>query len=229
MEHRKFIYKTIDRPIYEPRDTEDIISEINALAQFCEEPNIAQLVGLVESENPYKTSPSSKMLRVVTGFLLEYYSKGSLDHITSEEIAVTEYLKMQWAMQVGKALNLLHTKGRSHLDIKPSNVVLDSERNAFLIDIGGAGYYTWEWLSPEMQVYMEENTEKTPADACLDAQIATDCWAYEKLLFFIATECSPGGAISDELRAFGDDLTKSRPETRATPSNTLAILNELPS
>lgn len=226
LNHQKLIYKTIDRPIYESRDTKDIINEINALTQFRGAPNIAQLVGLVESENPYKTSLSSKMPRVITGFLLEYYSGGSLDGITSEGIAVTDRLRIQWAIQVGKALELLHTKERAHLDIKPSNVVLDSEQNAFLIDIGGSGCYTWEWLSPEMQVYMEENTEKTPADAALDVQVATDCWAYGKLLSFIATIYSPGGTMSDELRVIGDNLTKSTPETRTSLSKSLSILNE---
>lgn len=227
LNHQKFIYKTIDRPIYESRDTKDIINEINALAQFRGAPNIAQLVGLVESENPYKTSPSKEMPRVITGFLLEYYSRGPLDGITSEDIAVTDHLRILWAIQVGKALELLHSKGRPHLDIKPSNVVLDKEQNAFLIDIGGSGCYTWEWLSPEMQVFIEENPEKTPVNACMDIQVATDCWAYGKLLSFIATNYSPGGTISDELRVAGDKLTKLKPETRTTLSDTLSILNEL--
>lgn len=166
------------------------------------------------------------MSRVITGFLLEYYSQGSLDRITSDDIAVTGHLMKQWAVQVGKALKLLHTNGRPHLDIKPSNVVLDSEWNAFLIDIGGTGCYTWEWLSPEMQAYMEENTEKTPADPPLDLQVATDYWAYGKLLSFIATECSSGNAKSAKLRAAGDDLTKPDLRTRSTLSNILVILNE---
>jgi hypothetical protein len=72
VKQQKFAYKMIDRPLYEPEDTNAILNEIDVLAQLCGQRNIAQLVGLVISENPYTTSPSTAV--VITGFLLEYYN-----------------------------------------------------------------------------------------------------------------------------------------------------------
>ncbi|KAL4960853.1 uncharacterized protein BDV14DRAFT_181783 [Aspergillus stella-maris] len=76
-QNQKFAYKTIDRPIYIPEDTQCILDEINVLARVRGEPNIAQIVGVVCSENPYKThrlhpgqGPKEDM--VLTGFLMEY-------------------------------------------------------------------------------------------------------------------------------------------------------------
>jgi hypothetical protein len=52
----------------EPGDTEHIMNEIDALAQFRGQPNIAQLVGLVVSENNLD-SPSNWQ-RIVPYFIL---------------------------------------------------------------------------------------------------------------------------------------------------------------
>ncbi|KAJ5921425.1 hypothetical protein N7466_009751 [Penicillium verhagenii] len=177
VEEKKYAYKIIDRPLYEPRDTQDILDEIYALAQFHGQPNIAQIVGLVVSGNPYQTNPSNNMPRV------------------------------------GRALRQLHEKKRSHLDVKPSNIVLDAEGNAFLIDIGGAGSYTWDWLSPEMRLFLEQNYDQTPVNADFCVQIATDSWAYGKVLSVIAKESGPD-LVHEKLREVGYDLTKAALESR---------------
>ncbi|CAG8892382.1 unnamed protein product [Penicillium egyptiacum] len=70
----EFAYRTIDYPIYEPEDTNNILNEIDALTQLRRQPNMAQLVGLVISGNPYKTCPSTDM-PVIMGLLLEYYPR----------------------------------------------------------------------------------------------------------------------------------------------------------
>lgn len=71
-----FAYKKFDPPIYAPGDSKHILNEITALAQFRGQPNIAQLIGVVISGDPYKTRlPKS---RVIIGFLLEIYTGGSL-------------------------------------------------------------------------------------------------------------------------------------------------------
>lgn len=172
-EQRLFAYKTIDRPIYEPEGTNHVLNEINVLAQLRGLPSIAQLVSLVVSENPYKTCPSTAMPTVITGFLLEYYSGGSLEQIFEDEFQF-DTLPVQWALQIGTALNTLHKRGRTHLDIKPSNIVLDANKNAVLIDVSGTGGYVWEWRSTEMQVVIQQNSETSPANTPFEARVATD-------------------------------------------------------
>lgn len=75
-------YKTLDRPLYEPEDTAYILNEVRVLAKF---PNIAQIKGLVVSENTYKTSPSTVMPYIITRFLLKYYSGGTLGQALVED------------------------------------------------------------------------------------------------------------------------------------------------
>lgn len=191
---QKFAYKMIDRPIYEPEDTEHILNEIDALTQLRGEPNIAQLVGLVISENPYKTRPSTDMPTVITRFLLEYYSGGSLEEMTEGSEVQHGFLPVQLALQIGRALESLHKRGRSHLDVKPSNIVFDARKNAILIDISGTGGYVWEWLSPEMQMFTEQNIEISLPNTSFEARVASDSWAYGRLLSKIAERIDTDGA-----------------------------------
>ncbi|KAI1832427.1 hypothetical protein DTO013E5_6123 [Penicillium roqueforti] len=172
-EQRLFAYKTIGRPIYEPEGTNHVLNEIDVLAQLRGLPSIAQLVSLVVSENPYKTCPSTAMPTVITGFLLEYYSGGSLEQIFEDEFQF-DTLPVQWALQIGTAFNTLHKRGRTHLDIKPSDIVLDANKNAVLIDVSGTGGYVWEWRSTEMQVLIQQNSETSPANTPFEAWVATD-------------------------------------------------------
>ncbi|OQD72066.1 hypothetical protein PENPOL_c001G05846 [Penicillium polonicum] len=219
-----FAYKTIDRPIYEPEDTEHILNEIDVLEQLRGLPSTAQLVGLVVSENPYKTCPSTDSPAVITGFLLEYYPGGSLEQVFEDEFQF-DALPIQWALQIGTALRSLHKGGRTHLDIKPSNIVLDANENAVLIDVSGTGGYVWEWLSPEMQILIQQNSETSPAHTPFEARVSTDCWAYGRLRSAIAEKSGTSG-IGNELQFIADGLTKAAPESRISLCDALAQLNE---
>ncbi|KAJ6142637.1 hypothetical protein N7471_002090 [Penicillium samsonianum] len=203
---QKFAYKMIDRPIYEPEDTEHILNEIDALIQLRGEPNIAQLV-------------------VITGFLLEYYSGGSLEEIIEGSEVQHGFLLVQWALQIGRALESLHKRGRSHLDVKPSNIVFDARKNAILIDVSGTGGYVWEWLSPEMQMFKEQNIEIPLPNTSFEARVASDSWAYGRLLSKIAERSDTDGA-SGKLQVVADDLTKAAPEARISLGDALAKLQE---
>jgi len=219
-----FAYKTIDRPIYEPGDTEHILEEIKALAQFHGQPNVAQIAGIIISENPYKTCSSSKCQEVITGFLLEYYSGGSLERIIDENEYQNDSVWIRQAIQIGKAIESLHKRGRTHLDIKPSNIVLDAERNAILIDISGSGGYEYEWLSPEMQTLVEQDDYAAPADMPLKARVNTDCWAYGKLLLAFAEQAQTSH-VCKQLSLVANGLMSSRPETRITLSEAIRVLS----
>ncbi|KAJ5900020.1 hypothetical protein N7495_004764 [Penicillium taxi] len=222
-EQQKFAYKKIDRPIYEPSDTDHILDEIEALAKFQGQSNIAQLVGLVISENHYKTNSSSDTPEVITGFLLEYYSGGSLEEISVETKIRNGSLLIQWALQIGSALESMHESGRTHLDIKPSNILLDARGNAILIDISGTGGYDWEWLSPEMQGLLQRNGELAPVSAPWKARIDTDQWAYGRLLATIAEKSGDRDARV-KLQSIAGDLMRTAPEARISLCDALAKL-----
>ncbi|PWY71113.1 kinase-like protein, partial [Aspergillus sclerotioniger CBS 115572] len=219
----QFAYKKVDRPIYEPGDTEHVLNEITALAQFRGQPNIAQLIGLVISDTPYKTRPSTISAPVITGFLLEYYPEGTLERVLSEDKNQDDSLLRRWTLQIGRALGMLHVQRRTHLDIKPSNLVFDANRNAILIDISGTGGYEWEWLSPEMQKIIQQKAATAPASTPFDKRVATDCWAYGKLLCTMARKTG-SSTFGKLLQSVGDDLTRTDPNARISLSDALETI-----
>jgi serine/threonine protein kinase len=86
---------------------------------------------------------------VISGVLFEYNRGGSLKCVLNEQ-RVREFGWEQWATQIGNSLSTIHRAKKTHIDIKPSNVVLDDSGNAVLIDISGNGGITHEWLAPEI-------------------------------------------------------------------------------
>ncbi|KAH8430495.1 uncharacterized protein LDX57_008157 [Aspergillus melleus] len=220
---KQLAYKKIDRPIYEPGDTEHILNEITALEQFRGRSNVAQLIGLVISDNPYKTRPATTSSPVITGFLLEYYPGGSLEQVLAETQDQDDSLLRRWALQIGRALQTLHVQRRTHLDIKPSNIVFDANQNAILIDISGTSGYGWEWLAPEMQQIIERDAETAPASTAFDKRVATDCWAYGKILSTMATRLGTNG-LGKRIKSISDALTTTDPKARVSSSHALDML-----
>ncbi|OQD86201.1 hypothetical protein PENANT_c008G08908 [Penicillium antarcticum] len=139
------------------------MEEINVLRKFRGIPNIAQLAGLVISENPYKPNPCTKRPTVVTGFLVEYYPGGILQQTSENRDEVDADLPMRWTVQIGRALEPMHENGHAHLDMKRENVVLDAENRAIVIDTGRIGGCTEEQLSPEAYALLESH-EISPFD-----------------------------------------------------------------
>jgi serine/threonine protein kinase len=56
------------------------------------------------------------------------------------------------------ALNCLHQKKITHMDLKPENIVMSRNWHAVLIDISGIGGVTVEWLLPEL---LEASNERS--------------------------------------------------------------------
>ena len=70
-------------------------------------------------------------------YVMKYFSGGSL----SFNSAIPEDVALRYAKQLASALRFIHQKRMMHLDIKPSNILLDDEENVVLIDFGLAKQY----------------------------------------------------------------------------------------
>ena len=74
-------------------------------------------------------------------YVMEYHDGGSLGSLplplTAEEASV--YIR-----QVASALSYLHDRNTMHLDVKPSNVLIDKDGNAVLIDFGISKHYDYD-------------------------------------------------------------------------------------
>ncbi|EEQ35372.1 hypothetical protein McanMca71_004761 [Microsporum canis] len=176
---RWYIYKEIDRPFYCPRDSDVMQQELYNLIQFRHVPNIVQLVAVIISRNPYLTTVRVNDIPVIRGVLLEYYSGGTLELILNK-LDGRNLPWRRWALQIADGLNQLHLRNITHMDLKPSNIVIDSEDNAVLIDISGIGGVTHEWLAPELRDILD------PLSLPFEARQRNDIWAYGKLLLAMA-------------------------------------------
>jgi serine/threonine protein kinase len=139
----QYVLKTIDRHD-EMREWEH---ELKTLLVLRDSPNIIDIIALVDINNPY--SPND--LRVVSGFLIEYASLGSLyerlEDIRGKDIEFG--IRITWALEIAEGLGDMHARGLVHGDIKPRNVVITSTNVAKLIDFAGKGY-TKGYHAPEM-------------------------------------------------------------------------------
>ncbi len=80
-----------------------------------------------------------------TGYIaMEYISGCSLKHIMDREGVLLEPKVLRCVHQIGKALQFVHEKNILHLDIKPSNILIDLSGKARLIDFGVSKRYDIE-------------------------------------------------------------------------------------
>jgi hypothetical protein len=176
----QYILKAINRSIYLPSDSDVIQQELENLKRFKGTAGIVQSAGIAVFTNPYATSQKGAEQIVINGILLEYHSGGSLQHILKEQ-RVREFGWERWAVQIGNALGNMHRENLTHMDLKPSNIVLGIDGNTVLIDISGIGGTTHEWRAPEIW------GEISPLELPFQARRLNDVWAYGKLLAEIAS------------------------------------------
>ena len=75
---------------------------------------------------------------------MEYISGCSLKSMMDREGVLPEAKVLRYVHQIGEALQFVHEKNILHLDIKPSNILIDSSGKARLIDFGVSKRYDVE-------------------------------------------------------------------------------------
>lgn len=75
---------------------------------------------------------------------MEYISGCSLKYMMDKEGVLPEVKVLRYVRQIGDALQFVHEKNILHLDIKPSNILIDSSGKARLIDFGVSKRYDIE-------------------------------------------------------------------------------------
>ncbi|SEF55060.1 serine/threonine-protein kinase [Parabacteroides chinchillae] len=76
--------------------------------------------------------------------VMEYISGNSLKYMMDKEGVLPEPIVLKYVRQIGEALQFVHEKNILHLDIKPSNILIDKDDNARLIDFGVSKRYDIE-------------------------------------------------------------------------------------
>lgn len=171
-----YVLKQVERLLYMPQDSRALEKELQVLEEVGGQGNIVRLIAAVVSKNPYRTAidPQQATPCVLRGLLLEHHPGGTLAEAL--QLAKVDAPWLRWAEQLCTAVATLHEHNTSHMDIKPSNMVLDKDENLVLIDVGGAGGVTREWLSPEMQQVLD------PLSTSFQARKKNDTWAVGRVL-----------------------------------------------
>jgi serine/threonine protein kinase len=180
-DEKSYVYKEVDRPLYEPRDSEVLEKELRNLELLRGTEGVVWLVAVVISKNPYRTAETinDDTPAVLRGILLEYHSYGTLrDALQSEPNP--DWPWQRWAVQITRTLDNLHQVGITHMDLKPGNIVISAGFNAILIDVSGSGGVTQEWLSPEMRDLPDPLSEN------IESRKQNDIWALGKMLLEMA-------------------------------------------
>ena len=141
-----FVYKGLSFRLYLELGT-DFVNESNTfyheLALLHSLPSHPNIIAppriLVTADSPYLRGPLSTDDQVfVCGFLQPYLQRQSLQELIEKSDEHTERLPLElearWAFQVSSALAAVHPSHRFHMDLKPSNILLDDHENAVLID-----------------------------------------------------------------------------------------------
>ncbi|ORY63363.1 uncharacterized protein BCR38DRAFT_486108 [Pseudomassariella vexata] len=85
----------------------------------------------------------------LVGLLLTYIeNKGTLTDLAPWSDC-TNQDRLRWFRQIHDSVNCLHAAGLAWGDVKPDNVLVDTEGNACLVDFGGS--YTQDWVDEDKQ------------------------------------------------------------------------------
>jgi serine/threonine-protein kinase len=109
---------------------EKLIKEAGILSEV-HHPHIVNVLEVFEENN--------------TAYIIMEYIKGcSLKYMLNKEGVLSENKLLRYVHQIGNALDFVHEKNIVHLDIKPSNILIDKDNNARLIDFGVSKRYDVE-------------------------------------------------------------------------------------
>lgn len=213
-EGQTYILKQVERLIYLPQDSQALEQELRVLEKVGGRRYIIRLVAAIISKNPYATDSLKEAPQVLRGLLLEHHPGGTLAEALDSKTADAPW--QQWGTQLCTAVATLHQHDITHMDVKPSNIVIDKDRNLVLIDVGGAGGVTYGWLSPKMENLLE------PLSASLQGRKENDAWAVGKVLSKMAEVAETQGQEAELLRRAAAEAMRSEASLTAGLSKLLS-------
>lgn len=149
-----FVYKVrlggkafIKKEIPGPDTVDEFLYEINALHALNGAPNVISVEGIVVDERQEK----------VKGLLISYAEQGALVDILYEQRGEISFERREvWARQIVQGLSEIHESGYVQGDFTLSNIVVDADDNASIIDINRRGCPVG-WEPPEIAAKIESN------------------------------------------------------------------------
>ncbi|KAL1902572.1 hypothetical protein Sste5346_001014 [Sporothrix stenoceras] len=140
-----FVYKVrvdgrvlIKKEIPGPDSVDEFLYEVNALNFLRDSQNVIELYGIIIGDDDR-----------VRGLLISYAEQGALiDILYENNHGIPWYTRMKWARQIVHGLSEIHEAGFVQGDFTLSNIVIDDDGNAKIIDINRRGCPVG-WEPPE--------------------------------------------------------------------------------
>ena len=151
-------------------------------------------------------------------YVMDYIDGCSLDEMVKQRGRLSEEEALVYIRQAAEALDYVHAQNRLHLDIKPGNIMVDSNGQAILIDFG---------VSKQYDSVEGENTStllgKTPGYAPIEQMgnsvqqftPATDIYALGATLYKLLTGTTPPEStviINDGIPPLDDTISQKTRE-----------------
>ncbi|KAE8348206.1 hypothetical protein BDV28DRAFT_104312 [Aspergillus coremiiformis] len=137
----------IKKEIPGPDTVDEFLYEINALHALKGIPNVVQVEGVVVDDRE----------NVVKGLLIGFAEKGALIDILYEHRgAISWERRERWARQIVRGLSEIHEAGYVQGDFTLSNIVVDANDDAHIIDINRRGCPVG-WEPPEIAAKIESS------------------------------------------------------------------------
>ena len=221
-----FVYKVrvanttmIKKEIPGPDTIDEFLYEVNALNSLLECESVVQLLGLVTDDGG----------SVVKGLLLSYASQGALvdmlyDYHGAPELSWRR--REKWARQIVAGLAGIHEAGFVQGDFTLSNIVIDSQDDAQVIDINRRGCPVG-WEPPELGKLIDSGQR---VGMCIG--VKTDLYQLGMVLWALAESCDepehvprPLPEMRSEVPAYYrkmvDTCLSDRPQGRESASRIL--------
>jgi serine/threonine protein kinase len=163
----------IKKEIPGPDTVDEFLYEINALHALNGSPNVIQVEGIVVNDRQ----------DVVKGLLISYAEQGALVDILYEQRGTISWeRRARWARQIVQGLGEIHESGYVQGDFTLSNIVVDADDNAKIIDINRRGCPVG-WEPPEIAAKIESNQRIS-----MYIGVKTDLYQLGMTLWALATE-----------------------------------------
>ncbi|XP_039996169.1 receptor-interacting serine/threonine-protein kinase 3 [Xiphias gladius] len=186
---------------YDDGSSSSLLREVNMM-RLGSCPYVIQVLGVFKGRLP-NSGPSAQL-----GLVMEFMERGSLATLQDTLRGTPPWpLVFRLAHQVALGINFLHSLSPAllHLDLKPSNVLLDSYLNAKLTDFGLAKFYHSVTRVSKKDSEEEGGTISYMPPEAFDVSYsptrASDIYSYGILLWSIVTGKQPyANAMSSIVR-----------------------------
>ncbi|KAK4499099.1 hypothetical protein PRZ48_009611 [Zasmidium cellare] len=226
-----FVYKVrlngrvvIKKEIPGPDTVDEFLYEVNALDALLGTDNVVQLEGLVTDDRG----------ELVKGLLISYASQGALVDMIYDFRGTSQlpwHRREKWAKQIVNGLSDVHEAGFVQGDFTLSNIVIDEDDNAQIIDINRRGCPVG-WEPPELGKLIDSGQR---IGMCIG--VKTDLFQLGMVLWALAEEVDeperverPLPDVFEEIPEYFREMVRSclseKPQGRVGAKQLLALFPE---